>query len=363
MKTPFIALLCLACFAAAGCAGPKIQKAVAAEQAKCKTEMTKALAPVQSELTQVKADKTDLEAKKSDLEAQAKAAQERIDSLTQSNQQLSDTLAGSKNQSAKSTDEAKKRIQELVAQKDELSQKLADVQKAKISADRRRANTEAKLMASQAAKADLDEKLGVLEAAKAKTKTEREAREAKVKEAAESLSGLMPTETQKGYSTIERADDSFVVTLQESLLFDPNTAKINDEGAVRLDKLGAAIAKLDAFDLRVEGHTDNAPLKKQILTLGGFSNRWELGAARAVAVARYLAEKSGVDARRIAAATRAEFKPRQANDTAEGRQANRRVDLVFSLPAGEAPAAAAAPAAEPPVDETPASDIPDTEMR
>ena len=351
-------LICVACLAAAGCAGPKIKKAVAAEQARCKTEMTKALSPVQSELTQVKTDKTDLEAKKSDLEAQAKAAQERIDSLTQSNKQLSDTLAGSQDESAKSTNEARKRIQELVAQKDELSKKLGDVQKAKITADRRRAKLEAKLTSD---KADAEEKLGVLEAAKAKAKAEREARDAKVKEAAESLAGLMPAETEKGTAAVQRADGSFVLTLQESLLFDPNTAKINDEGVARLDKLGAAIAKLDGFDLRVEGHTDNAPMKKQLL--GGFANHWELGAARAVAVARHLAEKSGVEGRRVAAATSAEFKPRQTNDTAEGRQANRRVDLVFSLSEQEEPVSAAVPAVEPGVDGVPATAAPDTETQ
>jgi chemotaxis protein MotB len=103
-----------------------------------------------------------------------------------------------------------------------------------------------------------------------------------------------------------------------------------------IEKLGEALAPYPN-PIRVEGHTDNRPIK----TVAFISN-WELSAARAGSVVRVLASK-GVDPGRLAVIGYGENRPTQPNDTAEGRNANRRVVVVIlstdnsSSPSGENP--------------------------
>ena len=85
---------------------------------------------------------------------------------------------------------------------------------------------------------------------------------------------------------------------------------------------------LPAKSYHVEAHSDNSAFKKGLL--GGYAGHWELTAARATAVARWLHEHAGLDPARLSAAGFGEFRPAKPNDTPEGRAANRRVALVVS---------------------------------
>ena len=75
--------------------------------------------------------------------------------------------------------------------------------------------------------------------------------------------------------------------------------------------------------IRVEGHTDNKPIK----TVAFYSN-WELSAARAGSVVRVL-QTRGVNPARLAVIGYGEQRPVQSNDTEQGRNANRRVVVVI----------------------------------
>jgi chemotaxis protein MotB len=101
--------------------------------------------------------------------------------------------------------------------------------------------------------------------------------------------------------------------------------------------------------IRVEGYTDNVPIRTSV-----FYSNWELSAARAGSVVRVLAGQ-GVDASRLAVVGYGEQRPARSNDTADGRNANRRVVVVIlatETKGDDAPAvpatAAATEAAEPP---------------
>jgi chemotaxis protein MotB len=76
--------------------------------------------------------------------------------------------------------------------------------------------------------------------------------------------------------------------------------------------------------IRVEGNTDNVPIHT-----AQYPTNWELSAARAIGVARYLVEHDGLDPYRVSAAGYGEFRPRVPNDTDDHRQQNRRVDIVL----------------------------------
>ena len=73
----------------------------------------------------------------------------------------------------------------------------------------------------------------------------------------------------------------------------------------------------------IEGHTDNQPIKRS-----GWKSNWELSTARALSVLHYLSEKSVAEPR-LAATGYGEYKPVATNDAREGRQKNRRVEIVI----------------------------------
>src|SRR5690606_37906585 len=92
--------------------------------------------------------------------------------------------------------------------------------------------------------------------------------------------------------------DRFV--FQSEVLFDAGEAEISPEGQTELAKLGEAIRQLEAeipedvnWVLRIDGHTDKRPIN----TLQ-FPSNWELSAARAISVAKYLITQ-GVSASRL----------------------------------------------------------------
>jgi chemotaxis protein MotB len=116
--------------------------------------------------------------------------------------------------------------------------------------------------------------------------------------------------------------DGLVISLREAGFFESGSAVPKPEALPTLrqiaDKLGPT-----AYDLRIEGHTDNVPIHNE-----QFDSNWELSAARATHIARLFLEMKAISADRLSVAGYAEFHPVASNDTAEGRAENRRVDLV-----------------------------------
>ena len=77
------------------------------------------------------------------------------------------------------------------------------------------------------------------------------------------------------------------------------------------------------WSLRVEGHSDNQPIHTP-----EFRSNWELSTARAMTVLMLLINDCGLDPGRVSVAGYAQFRPIADNATPDGRQMNRRVDLV-----------------------------------
>jgi chemotaxis protein MotB len=126
--------------------------------------------------------------------------------------------------------------------------------------------------------------------------------------------------------------DRFV--FQSEVLFDSGQAAINPAGHAELDQLAAAIVTLEreippeiAWVLRVDGHTDQKPIKSPL-----YPSNWELSAARAIAVVEYLVGR-GVDPHRLVAAGFGEFQPLDAADKVDSDEAmrrNRRIELKLT---------------------------------
>lgn len=127
-----------------------------------------------------------------------------------------------------------------------------------------------------------------------------------------------------GLKVLRRGND-LVLRLDATALFDSGDDKLR-EGAMDMLVAIADEVRDRPVDLRVEGHTDDQPIK----TLR-FRSNWDLSTARATTVLVGLKERGRLDPKRLAAVGYAEFHPIGDNKSPEGRQMNRRVDFVVSL--------------------------------
>lgn len=122
--------------------------------------------------------------------------------------------------------------------------------------------------------------------------------------------------------SIQMGRDGLVISLREAGFFGSGSAVPKPAALPTLRQIAASLGRT-AYDVRVEGHTDNVPIHT-----GNFESNWELSTARAVSITRLMLATGAVPPERISAAGYGEFHPIASNETAEGRALNRRVDLV-----------------------------------
>ncbi len=121
-------------------------------------------------------------------------------------------------------------------------------------------------------------------------------------------------------------EDEFVaLQIEDKMLFDSGRAELKPQGREVLSNL-LPVFEMAAGTILVEGHTDNIPIETS-----QFPSNWELGAARASSVVKYLASQ-GMEQQRLRAISYADTKPIASNDTDQGRQKNRRVAMLLRMP-------------------------------
>lgn len=180
------------------------------------------------------------------------------------------------------------------------------------------------LLAAQAALIDeLAKSKRRLEAAKA----ELEKKSTEYEQLAQSLK----SEIEAGRIELSELKGRMTVKMKDRILFSSGSATIGKEGLDALRLVADALRAVQGKVIRVEGHTDNVPT-----TGSAFASNWELSAARALAVVRFLQEQ-GVDPTRLAGAAYGEYQPIAGNDTPEGRSLNRRIEIVLANAEGMAP--------------------------
>jgi chemotaxis protein MotB len=138
---------------------------------------------------------------------------------------------------------------------------------------------------------------------------------------------------------VERIKDRLRVEMVDEVLFDSGEATLKPGGAEVLKKVGAALAKVADRPVEVQGHTDNVPIGGALARR--FPTNWELSAARALNVARFLQEQAGLDPARLSAVAHSEYQPRASNETDEGRRRNRRIEILLGPVSVQEPSAEA----------------------
>jgi chemotaxis protein MotB len=151
----------------------------------------------------------------------------------------------------------------------------------------------------------------------------------------------LPGSESSAQVQIGPARDGVVISLSGNVLFDSGKAELKPRGMEMLNAVAGRL-RLLPNEVRIEGHTDDIPISTR-----AYPTNWELSAARATTVARYLSEPGGITAPRLVAAGYGQHRPVESNGTREGRARNRRVDIVVIFPS-PVPSSAPAPLPPPP---------------
>lgn len=124
---------------------------------------------------------------------------------------------------------------------------------------------------------------------------------------------------------VEVQQDKIKLTFLAPILFDEGYADVKAASIPHLTRLAETLKDLPN-PILIEGHTDNVPMGKRLQKETGYKSNWELSAARAINIAKFLIDE-GLPAHRVAAIGYGEFRPIAQNDTPDGRAANRRIEV------------------------------------
>ncbi len=113
-----------------------------------------------------------------------------------------------------------------------------------------------------------------------------------------------------------------VISINANLFFPIGSAVLTSESKDILTRVAEILTRIPNH-IRIEGHTDNVPIKTR-----DYPSNWQLSTARATNVITYLIEQMHYNPARLSAAGYGEYRPVESNDTAAGRSRNRRVDVV-----------------------------------
>ena len=144
---------------------------------------------------------------------------------------------------------------------------------------------------------------------------------------AKGLEEEMRTALESKDVTISKLQGRLTVNILDRVLFNSGEAELNSGGEAVMRKLAAFLTQHSTLKIHVIGHTDNIPIRPEARSR--FASNWELSSARALAAVHFLAERAGVDARRLGAVGYGEFRPVADNATTDGRAKNRRIAIVI----------------------------------
>jgi chemotaxis protein MotB len=137
------------------------------------------------------------------------------------------------------------------------------------------------------------------------------------------LKGSLASEIKQNLVSVTPTREGIVVSLRELGFFDIGSTKLRPEAIPTLAQFIKVVGPLRAR-VRIEGHTDNIPIHNP-----RFDSNWELSTGRATEIIKLFIVRYGVAPVRLSASGYGQYFPVTSNDTPEGRNMNRRVDLVI----------------------------------
>ena len=262
-----------------------------------KAKLEDKLAELEFQQSQLEKTKKELEDERARLSSQREDLEKRLNDLSNLSQ---------KNQSEyqKEVSALLKQIQEekdnLLKKEDELRERTAKLEK-----------LEADFKTSRERLVELEQMLAAKDAATNELR----------RKVADALLGF----EGKGL-TVTKKNGKVYVSLDEKLLFKSGSYAIESRGAEALRELAKVLEANPDINVMVEGHTDDVPLRGS----GEIKDNWDLSVKRATTVVRTLLQGTKVDPERIIAAGRSEYVPIDISKTSEGRQKNRRTEIILT---------------------------------
>lgn len=142
----------------------------------------------------------------------------------------------------------------------------------------------------------------------------------------EDMLDKMKNEISQGQVTISELKGKLTVNMMDAILFDSGKTEVKPVGLTVLQKVIDILKTVKDKAIRIEGHTDNVLISSSLAKR--YPTNWELSAARAINVTRYLQEQ-GLDPSMLSAVAYGQYHPVSQNDTDEGRAKNRRIEIIL----------------------------------
>ena len=209
------------------------------------------------------------------------------------------------------------------------------IQKDKITADRDELDKVLKSKSDSLSKTinELRGKAAALEMENASLKESvanlKKTKEEEVKSVSKTYENLMQEmkgEIAQGQVAITELKGKLTVDVLDKILFASGEAEVKPEGLAVLQRVIDILKNVKDKAIRIEGHTDNVKIGGALARK--YATNWELSAARAINVTRYL-QKQGIDPALLASVAYGEYKPVADNSTSEGRAKNRRIAIIL----------------------------------
>ncbi len=253
---------------------------------------------------------------------------------------------------------------EVVEERDRLAEanavlaertKLLEASNASLSAERVRLLEETEDLREARAEleegvADLQRRHDELSGSLATREAELAARNEEVGRLRGTYEGLvsdLEAEVQAGQIRIQQLRDGLLLNVSDEILFPSGSALLSAQGRDVIARVAGRLKELPDR-IEVQGHTDDVPISTAV-----YPSNWELAAARATGVVRWL-EGRGIEARRLSGVSFGENHPVAPNDTPEGRARNRRIEIrLLPESGGVAPPAPDAALPDAPPDPSP----------
>ncbi|MFN7134047.1 MAG: OmpA family protein [Myxococcales bacterium] len=217
--------------------------------------------------------------------------------------------------------ELKKALEAEEAKSRELAQRIQQLESDLEASAKAKGKLEVDLATMVKDKSQLQASVQDMQAALAelaRRKAEADARIAEFRSLLGRFKGLIDS----GKLKVKMAEGRMVVELASDVLFSSGSANLSRDGKAAIAEVAQLLSSIPDRKFQVEGHTDNVPI-----ATAQYPSNWELASARALTVVKTMVD-NGMVAARISAASFGDSKPAHANDTPEGRAANRRIEIV-----------------------------------
>ena len=147
--------------------------------------------------------------------------------------------------------------------------------------------------------------------------------ESQMQEVQQKLQATIDNKQLQSNVTIFSDERGIVIRVRDSLFFPSGKADFSESAKKTIDIMGETMKTLPNY-VHIEGHTDNVPIHND-----EFSSNWQLSNTRASNVVEELIRGSGYDPHLLSATGYGEYRPIASNNSPEGRQMNRHVDIVI----------------------------------